>query len=257
MDSSNLLSALRRRWYVVVAGILLTCAGAVAVSQFVPPTYTASANILFLPPQSTQQTGGNPYLALDGLSPAAAAVGLAMSDDATTRALKQAGATGSFTVIPDTTTSGPVLLVSTTDTTAQGAVATLRLVAKEIPRTLSRLQAQTGAPRRSFITSATVADKTTATTQHKGQIRALLVVTAGGIALTLILASLIDGIILARRHPLPRSAGASDLRGASSGEHLPREPARLRPPSIPAGKRVRAEATGTNPSRGKAIDKND
>ena len=74
-----------------------------------PPTYEAKASILMLPPQSTVEEGGNPYLQLANLEQVVDVMTRALNSQSTVAATAEAAPTGTYEVEPDYTSSGPIL----------------------------------------------------------------------------------------------------------------------------------------------------
>jgi hypothetical protein len=150
-------------------------------------------------------------------------LGRTLSDGDTARALRDGGATGEFTVAPDTTTSGPVLLVEVVGKTPDAALATLGLILDQTPRTLLQLQRSIDVPDRAFITSTIINQDRASTVVRKSQIRAVLVAGVLGSGGTVFAISLLDGFLVRRRR---RGAG----RGARPVEDVAAgpEPVQLR-----------------------------
>ncbi|KDA05206.1 hypothetical protein DC31_01950 [Microbacterium sp. CH12i] len=68
MGVGEILAVLGRRWYVLVAGLLLTVGAGWYVYQDTPPDYTARSLTLLLPPAGVgEEAGSNPFLELGGL----------------------------------------------------------------------------------------------------------------------------------------------------------------------------------------------
>jgi uncharacterized protein involved in exopolysaccharide biosynthesis len=86
----DLLLALWRRWYLVLAVVLAAAGATVATVVLVGPTYEAKGATLLIPPGATVQqrlnvgaSSGNPYLALSGLTQARDVVIRSVSAQAT------------------------------------------------------------------------------------------------------------------------------------------------------------------------------
>src|SRR5690606_38408257 len=111
---SDVLAMLRRRWYVVVVGLLLIAGGAGLTYLQTPKSYQATGQLLLLlPPQAGGSTPINPYLNLDsGLNTAAALVASTMNTPEMQRSVAAAGHLAQYTIAlnPDT---GPLLVITT------------------------------------------------------------------------------------------------------------------------------------------------
>jgi len=190
---------LMRRWYVVVAGLLFTVLLCAAAIKVVPVKYETNSAILLLPPKSSViQDGGNPFLALGGLDVAAGVVARAMSDRTSQQAVAKAGATGTYTIAPDAVSGGPVLLITGDAITPAEAQKTVDVVSQLLPKELESVQDNAGISSPSQIQSRLLTRDGVALPVRKPLIRALLVAILAGLALTLLAASLVDGLMLRR-----------------------------------------------------------
>jgi hypothetical protein len=192
------MRALFRRWYAVLLGLLLTGGLCFAAFTLVPLQYQAEANVLFLPPKTISGNGGNPYLDLGGLDGFADVAARAVSDPLVVQRLKRDGLVGEFTVVPDLTSSGPVLLVTSKTTEAPTALNSLDLVLKRLPRTAAQIQDSSSIPERAQITVKVITRSEKAEPLTKDQLRVLLVALAGGLGITVFGTSLLDGFLRAR-----------------------------------------------------------
>ena len=192
MTTKELLGALLRRWYVLVGGLLVTVAICFGATQVVPASYTTAVSVLLLPPASPLAEG-NPYRALAGLQLAADVLARAVTDTSTTNEIAPPAGSASYAVVRDGTTSGPILLVTTEDTSEAGALATLRAVLDTMPKTLADLQTEAGAPPESLLTMSVIANTDVAEKSLKSLIRAVIVAATVGIGATLLLAAAVDG----------------------------------------------------------------
>jgi hypothetical protein len=211
MQGSDIFGALVRRWYLVALGVAATVALCLMAARFVAPTYEAQASVLLLPPRVISDVGGNggnPFLGLGGLGPAASIVSRAMTDSGTAQGLKDQGSQGKYTVAPDLSSSGPVLLVTAAAASPQEALQTLGLVLEEVPRTLSTLQQSVGAPTKTLLTTTVINQDRKSVEVRKSQIRAILVAILAAMGGTVFGVSLIDGLLARRTRGGGRGAGS-------------------------------------------------
>jgi hypothetical protein len=211
-----------RRWYVVVAGLVVTGILCAVAMQVVPVKYQATSSVLLLPPNSSvAQEGGNPFLALGGLDVAAGVISRAMTDRTTQQQIAKAGAPGTYTIAPDAVSGGPLLVITAEAVSPEGALTTLAVVNRVLPTTLETVQSSAGISSASLIRSRQLTRDDAAQPVRKPLIRALLVALVAGLALTLLAASLVDGMLL-RRAAGPRLSGtyhkAKDTDGAKAAE---------------------------------------
>ena len=223
MFIAELLQVLRRRWYLVLAGLLCTLAAGAFTYQAVPPTFTASAEVLLLPPGPSVPAGGNPYLSLSGLTPAGDVLARALSDPKVAAEVAREGGLAGYTVELDGDSPAPLVFVSTEAGSAREALTTLDLVLARLPGTLRQIQTAANVPAKAFITTSQVTRTSAPEKSLKPQIRALVVVVGGCLVLTLLLVAAIDALL--RR---PR-------RTAESSQRHRRQPAPAEPKGRDAG----------------------
>jgi hypothetical protein len=77
--TADIFAAARRRWWLVVAGLLLTVGLVVGAQKLVGPSYEATASVLLLPSKTTLNGTTNPYLLLGGVNNARDAVMVRLS----------------------------------------------------------------------------------------------------------------------------------------------------------------------------------
>ena len=95
MFFAELGQVLLRRWYLLLVGVLCAVGAGFVTFQAVPPGYTASAEVLLLPPDPTVPEDGNPYLSLSGLTPAGDVLARALSDPQAADEIAASGGPGS------------------------------------------------------------------------------------------------------------------------------------------------------------------
>src|SRR5664279_1406269 len=113
----ELATTLRRRWYLTIVGLMATAALCAVTLSLYPATYQAEANIVLLPPTTTVEKGGNPYLQLGDLSQAVGVVIRALNSQSAVEQTAAAAPTGTYEVAPDYTTSGPIFVITAQDIT--------------------------------------------------------------------------------------------------------------------------------------------
>ena len=195
----DLKASLLRRWYLVLGGLLLTAGICTAAYQLVPATYQAQASVVMLPPNSSVSKGGNPYLYLGGLGQALDVLTRALQADSAQRPITDAHPDSTYTALPDTTTTGPILLVTVDGPTPGETLATLHAVLASVPPALVSLQDGLGVAANSRITSMNLAADEQPTKIQKDQTRALLAAAAVGLVATVLLTGVIDGLLTSRK----------------------------------------------------------
>jgi hypothetical protein len=247
----DLSESLVRRWYLVLAGLVVVAGLGLLTYTQVPATYTARANVVLLPPESTVSPGGNPYLYLGGLNQALDVLTRKLDASSTRDPILAANPSGSFVVSPDTTTTGPILAVEASAPSPAGALSVLSAVLHAVPDALVALQEELGVAPSSQITSLTLTADESATTNGRSQLRVVIAVVAVGLVGTALLIGLIDGLLLTRdrERELERdeaaAAESSARRPGRVGEHkgagtrVPQHPRNREPSQSRARERLR------------------
>jgi len=235
----RLLQRFLRRWPVGLLGLLATVALCLAAIQLVPIRYSAKADLLLTPPQiapTSGETGNpNPYLQLGGLQPLADIMSRSMTSSSALDQLRQKGLVGSYTVARDTTTDGPILIVTASGDSSTAVLKDLALVIGSARPQLDRLQAARSVAGKNQVTTTVVAKDTAATPSRKSQVRALVVAIVAGLVGTALGVVVIDMLLLRRRVKRVASAQNPDMRGtrAPPGSIRSRRPPAGSPPSEP------------------------
>jgi hypothetical protein len=195
---SELLRAMGRRWYVVLAGLVIVSGMAYLTLRIIPLTYDVKSSILLLPPTSTLQEGGNPFLNLGGLDVAAGVLAKSLTDSETTRSVVPPGSKAEYTVQKDASVSGSVLEVAVSDTSARGAFRTLNAVLALSDTRMADLQLSAKALPKSEIQLMVITNNNVAKPNYAALTRTLIVVVAAGLAFTFLLAISVDALIRRR-----------------------------------------------------------
>jgi hypothetical protein len=195
----DVVASLARRWYLSFAGLLVTAGLAFVALQLVPPAWESKASVVLLPPKSTVEPGGNPYLELGGLSPTLDLLVVTLDDQQMVQLIKSVSPTAEYTVEADTTSSGPVMVVTVQDRTPVDAVAARDELVRQAPVRLAELQDNLAIPSRSHITSMVLTQDREPEIVGKNQLRALVVAVGTGVVGTALLVALIDGYLTRRR----------------------------------------------------------
>lgn len=219
MHVAEIQQSLRRRWYVVVVGLLTASVAGAYLYQSLPPTYERSAVAVLIPGEATVPDGGNRYTYLSGLNQARDVLVRAIGSSDVREPIITANPGTNFAVDGDATTNAPFVVVTVTATDAAAAGDTLGAVLDMLPVTLGRLQDEVAVPAEARITALEVKIDSEATASNKERFRAAGAALAGGIGLTVVLAALVDGIARARqRRAKALKRPAADGTGAGARE---------------------------------------
>jgi len=202
MKLADILSALRRRWYIVVPGLVLAVIVTATTWTLTGDDYERTATQVLLPGESSVPEDGNPYLYIGGLGQAADIVVRALSSPNVVDPIVQRHPGTEITVERDPSTSGPVFMITvlaSSDRTAEDVVDTL------VARTaivLDELQDEQSIAERDRITVMPIFVDEESVVERRNRLTVTAFVGVGSAVLVLVLAALTDGIVLsrARRH---------------------------------------------------------
>jgi hypothetical protein len=202
----DLFASLLRRWYLVLVGLLVTSLAGGLVHHSVAPRYEAQASVVLVPPNTIAPTAANPLLYLGSLTQALQVLVRSLDSDETQQTIRARNPGATFSVVQDTTTSGPILLVVAQAADAGGALAELKTVLGAVGTQLRGVQHDLAVTTKNRIGRLDLSVDSTATPLTKARTRAVLSVGALGALLTLLLTGAADSVILRRRR---RSAAQS------------------------------------------------
>lgn len=183
----DLVRTLRRRWYVVLPGLLVTLLAAGMAMKVVSPQYQATGSMVLTSPpivgdgaDPNQRT--NPYLNFSApLGATAEIVSSSVNSDQTSTTLKSKGAQGSYLVAVDPNSDAPLITIEATASDPSQALNTMRLVVTAIRGRLQQIQATADAPANQYIHAQAVTTSPTAPAIHGSLIRVLAVVVLVGL----------------------------------------------------------------------------
>jgi hypothetical protein len=250
MEMSVLWGSLRRRWYLVLALLVLTLGAMYVVSQRVGKTYEATGTVLVYPPSQSSMPDGsstqeNPYLTLSGVNQARDVVVRALTSK---KVSDEFGATfpvgTTFEIVPDYTNSAPIILFTVEASSPKVATDALESLVSLVPVELSDLQAGLDLPEAERVASTVLTQDEQPQATNKAMIRSTILAGAGVGGAGLMLIGLLDSLLLGRRSPDPAGAG-EDHDGAVDGPpEAPADDDGVAPEPVP----LRPVATAEAPS---------
>lgn len=198
MQLRTVLASLGRRWYLVVAGILITGLLCMAVQISAPEKYKSQASLVLMPSSQSIGDAGNPYLYLGGLSEALDILIRKITSQPVMERLLANFGSASYTAEPDRGTSGAILVITATADNPEETMAVLKAVMDETPRSLNEMQESLNVAVPARITTMGLLIDRKAVPEVKARTQLVFVAGAGGLALTLALSVLVDGVLMTR-----------------------------------------------------------
>jgi hypothetical protein len=247
MRLTTILHSIRRRWYVLLIGLIGTAVLCAVAFTHTHPLYQRNASELLVPGSQTVPKGGNPFLYLGGLDQASDVLVQALSATSVQGPLQREFPGTSVSISRDVSSTGPIVLL-TVEGQNEGDVGDVfqRMLAAG-PTTLESLQVQANVPEPARITMLAVDVDATSSANNKTRTEVAALVAVAGVVFSVLLVALIDGLLLASRRPRPNAE--AEAAAAEQQEHgQASEPAR-RLPSSSAGQRI---TPGRVPRRARA-----
>ncbi len=222
MNLAQTVRKLLRRWYILLAGLLLATGAVVGVWMKVPPRYERSSTQVLLPGRASLPQGGeNPYLFIGGLTLAADVVVRAVGSENVAKELEATHPGIEIQVSRDPTTAGPVILITVGSSSDDEAAVVLQLLNRRTATVLNELQQDEAIPVKERMTVVTVTMDQHGTLKDRTRLIVGVAAGVGSLALSVLVAAMVEGLSgrRARKRSEHSEASASDEVGASKGEH--------------------------------------
>jgi capsular polysaccharide biosynthesis protein len=216
VDLWDLIKLLFRRWYVAIPLLLLTVAGAVWTATNVNPEYKAEGHVQLIPPvigpgdPSLQGKPTNPWAAL-GQDSAGQAIVVMLQQKAVADEIASNGLSKNYTLTMDD--EWPIINIEVVGTSPQQATNTVQHLFVRIQQNVASQQVKFQVPKNQQISTQALDSGASATTERAKIIRALIVVVAVGMLLTIALTVSIDALIRRSARRRSWSDGGSWARG--------------------------------------------
>ncbi|MFI2562883.1 hypothetical protein [Paenarthrobacter sp. NPDC018779] len=199
MQFRTVIASIIRRWYVLVAGILVTGLVCVAIQMNAPDKFKAQASLVLMPSSQSIGAAGNPYLYLGGMSEALDILIRKLSSQPVKERVLANFGTATYAAEPDRGTNGAILVITATADSPEQTMSLLKAVMEETPRSLNEMQEALNVAVPARITTMNLLVDRQAVPEVKARTQLVLVAGAGGVAVTLVIAVLLDGLLLTRR----------------------------------------------------------
>jgi capsular polysaccharide biosynthesis protein len=227
MDVTGWITALRRRWILVVVLLLPTLAAAAAIATK-PGPYQAESQVAVLPSkQSSKAVGGNPFLNFNGsVLTTADLVRREVTAPHAVQSLAARGFLTSYQVVDDPDPSAPVLDITVTGNSPSLIIRTLGAVTDAVRSNLTAIQTNVKPTAQMTSIVLSTDSQTTAAIGHKT--RKVLAALGAGLAITLVLPLLVDAIAArrnrnaeadAQRYSVARPRSPEQAMEDASGRH--------------------------------------
>ncbi|MFD8306426.1 chain length determinant protein [Streptomyces sp. NPDC059690] len=214
MDLAEIFRVMRRRWYVLLPGLLLTAVLIVGVVVLVPVSYQSQSTVVLLNSQkATVAYDGNPFLSSQtSLTGMADSLARNLNSDDSLRDLKARGATGTFEAKLADNAQGPLLWLTVTGTDKAAVLSSDKILTAYAKERLDQFQKQQSVVPKAMIRMTTIVSPQNPVAQTKTRLEYLIMAGALGLVATLVGAFYVE----ARKRP-----GAPEQQAPPAG---PRQP---------------------------------
>lgn len=188
MDLAEIFRVMRRRWYVLLPGLLLAAGLTFAVTLVVPVTYQSQSTVVLLNSEkATVAYDGNPYLSTQtSLTGMADSLARNLNSDASVRELKSRGATGTFEAKLADNAQGPLLWLTVTGTDKKATLSSDRILTAYAEERLREFQEQQSVADNAMIRMTTIVAPQTPVAQTRTRLEYMIMAGGGGFVLALI-----------------------------------------------------------------------
>ncbi|MFI5863837.1 chain length determinant protein [Streptomyces sp. NPDC051546] len=224
MDLAEIWRVMRRRWYVLLPGLLLTAALITGVYLLVPVEYRSQSTVTLLnSKKATVAFDGNPFLSTQA-SLTGMADGLArnLNSDDSKADLKAQGLTGVYEAKIADNAQGPFMWLSVTGTDPAAVLNSDKLFTAYAEKRLLEFQAQQSVTPEAMIRMATIVPPQKPEAQTKTRLQYLVMAAALGFVLSLVATFFVEARRRkaekpGRRKPLEAGQGPPEDPSAGSG----------------------------------------
>lgn len=234
MYLAELWASCRRRWRFLLVLLAVSAALCWVVAGRVAPTYEANATLVLVPPKNVENPKTNRYLDLGSLTDSVDVLARSMGSSETVDELEARAPGAHYEVMPDETTSAPILLVTASGSDEQSAAVMLRAALERVKVNLAKLQRSIEIPPPYQITLMRLSQDPEPKASQSSRLRVLGALAAGLLLGSALATAALDGLLRRR----DSQAGAQVRPTGRTVEPMPLPPRRL-PPRRPPPRRPR------------------
>ncbi|WP_055525412.1 hypothetical protein [Streptomyces graminilatus] len=228
MDLAEIFRVTRRRWYVLLPGLLLTAGLIAAVVMLVPVTYQSQSTVQLLNSQkATAAYDGNPFLSTQtSLTGMADSLARNLNSDGSVRELKSRGAGGKFEAKIADNAQGPLMWLTVTGTDKAAVLASDRILTTYAGERLKQFQEQQKVRPQAMIRLWPIVEPQPPVAQTKTRLQYMIMAGLGGLVLSLVAVFYVE----ARRRNRPAAPPEEPTRPVEAAEPVPTADTRVTAP---------------------------
>ncbi|MBE8470394.1 YveK family protein [Streptomyces justiciae] len=208
MDLAEIFRVMRRRWYVLLPGLLLTAGLVFGVTRVVHVTYQSQSTVVLLNSQkATLAYDGNPFLSTQtSLTGMADSLARNLNSDDSLRELKSRGAKGTFEAKLADNAQGPLLWLTVTGTDKASVLSSDKILTAYAKERLEEFQQDQSVASKAMIRMTTIVAPQTPVAQTKTRLEYMIMAGGAGLVLSLVAVFYVE----ARRRPRQPDAPAEE-----------------------------------------------
>ncbi|MFF0754114.1 chain length determinant protein [Streptomyces sp. NPDC004267] len=187
MDLAEIFRVMRRRWYVLVPGLLLTAVLTAGAWFLVPVSYQSQSTVAMLNSRKGAAADGNPFLSMEpSLTGMADSLARNVNSDAAKADLKAEGLTLKYEAKIADNAQGPLLWLTVTGEDRDAVLKGNKTLMAFTAQRLKELQADQKVNPESMIRITTIVPPQTPEPQLKNKIQYLVMAAGLGVVLSLV-----------------------------------------------------------------------
>ncbi|MFF5499179.1 chain length determinant protein [Streptomyces aquilus] len=209
MDLAEIFRVMRRRWYVLLPGLLLTAGLVFGVTRVVHVTYQSQSTVVLLNSQkATLAYDGNPFLSTQtSLTGMADSLARNLNSDDSLRELKSRGAKGTFEAKLADNAQGPLLWLTVTGTDEASVLSSDKILTAYAKERLEQFQQDQSVASKAMIRMTTIVAPQTPVAQTKTRLEYMIMAGGAGLVLSLVAVFYVEARRRPRRPEAPQEAG--------------------------------------------------
>ncbi|WP_063770650.1 hypothetical protein [Streptacidiphilus carbonis] len=220
MDLAEIARVVRRRWYVMLPGLLVTVVMVAGLLFAVPTKYQSSSTVMLLNSEKATAPApydGNPFLSTQtSITGTVDILARSLMDDNSLAVLKSKGLTGTVVAKIADNAQAPLMDLTVTGTDKAAVLASEQILSAYAKQRLEDLQAERNIAPAAMITMIAIVPPTQPVAQTKSKIEYAVILALLGIALSLVLVFWTEA--RNRRPAGPGADGADGLAGVGEAD---------------------------------------
>ncbi|MCU1514574.1 MAG: hypothetical protein JWO10_1664 [Microbacteriaceae bacterium] len=211
MNPDGFAQVFKRRWWILVLGVIV--AGALGYFAYAHshPTYERTASRLLLPGQASYPIGDNPYVHIDDLDQASDVLIDVLSSDKVQGSIEDAFPDATIVIERNSSTKGPIVSITVTSQSDAATGKAMDRILAQLPTSLNQLQDDAEVPADARISVVSLTSDTESTVDQGERFRQAGLAVGGVLLVTIIVTFIVDnvlGALSARRRRREGAPGA-------------------------------------------------